>query len=713
MGKLKSQIYNFLVRKNENVQYEYERYVMENIQEHYESHAKHWKILWKLNWHYRIRKNSTPLIFWDRLNETRTSAIKNDNLVQKNGKKNKKRDNLLAYVDGTESEAFKRTYVHHIVKRYLKYDVVSFDAFDTLILRPFAKPTDLFFLLEDLLEQRDFHKIRIECESKARERAMVIRGNREVTIEDIYYEIERVTGIKKEEGVRTEFELEKKLCFANPYMKRVLDILKSYGKEIYVISDMYYPKKMMVELMEACGLNDFKDVIVSCDYNCNKNEQGMLYKIFVKQLRGKSVIHVGDNWRADIVMAKKYGLQTHYYKGVNAVGEQYRADGMSELIGSGYAGIVNARLHCGLKRYPIYYEYGYVYGGIYVLGFCNYILNYARANQIDKILFLARDGDVYSKVFKKINSDINYEYAYWSRMANAVSTISQDRYSFINRLLDGKVANNISITISALLKSSGLESLLVYLKNYRVNQNEFLSKNNALILQNMLLDHYDEIAEIYAKKESKLRDYYRKVVGDAKRIAIVDVGWTGSNVEGLSKKLTKDWKICDYAIGILAASNGWNKNITTAYDQNATIQPYLFSRSYNRAEFDSFVLSNNHLGTTLFEIFTQSPTPSFKEIGENDEIKFDVPEVENYQMIKEIHKGILDFAKEYMQLFGEYPIMMNISGYDAYMPFRKVFRDLAYFKKYFSNMAFSVSMFSDKETQSMETIGNIMSNKRI
>ena len=46
----KDKIYNLLVRKNVNVQYEYERYVMENIKEHYESHFKHWIILFKLKW---------------------------------------------------------------------------------------------------------------------------------------------------------------------------------------------------------------------------------------------------------------------------------------------------------------------------------------------------------------------------------------------------------------------------------------------------------------------------------------------------------------------------------------------------------------------------------------------------------------------------------------------------------------------------------------
>lgn len=43
---------------------------------------------------------------------------------------------------------------------------------------------------------------------------------------------------------------------------------------------------------------------------------------------------------------------------------------MSAVTGSMYAGLVNIRLHCGLKSYTAFYEYGYVYGGLLALGYC-------------------------------------------------------------------------------------------------------------------------------------------------------------------------------------------------------------------------------------------------------------------------------------------------------------------------------------------------------
>ena len=55
-------MYNFFVRRNEHIRREYERYVQEHVNEHYENRWKHWKILGQLNWHYRIRKKRTPML---------------------------------------------------------------------------------------------------------------------------------------------------------------------------------------------------------------------------------------------------------------------------------------------------------------------------------------------------------------------------------------------------------------------------------------------------------------------------------------------------------------------------------------------------------------------------------------------------------------------------------------------------------------------------
>ena len=69
------------------------------------------------------------------------------------------------------------------------YDVISFDIFDTLLLRPFANPTDLFYIIGKRLDMPEFHKLRIEAEKRAREIAIAETGSREITIYNIYAQI--------------------------------------------------------------------------------------------------------------------------------------------------------------------------------------------------------------------------------------------------------------------------------------------------------------------------------------------------------------------------------------------------------------------------------------------------------------------------------------------------------------------------------------------
>lgn len=47
-------------------------------------------------------------------------------------------------------------------------DVVSFDIFDTLLLRPYARPTDLFLHLEKLYNKPNFAIARMRAEEYAR-----------------------------------------------------------------------------------------------------------------------------------------------------------------------------------------------------------------------------------------------------------------------------------------------------------------------------------------------------------------------------------------------------------------------------------------------------------------------------------------------------------------------------------------------------------------
>ena len=74
--------------------------------------------------------------------------------------------------DVSESSKSQRETPEELAKRLAQYDVISFDVFDTLILRPFSLPTDLFFIIGDRLGYPDFERIRRKMEEAARKKAL-------------------------------------------------------------------------------------------------------------------------------------------------------------------------------------------------------------------------------------------------------------------------------------------------------------------------------------------------------------------------------------------------------------------------------------------------------------------------------------------------------------------------------------------------------------
>lgn len=683
MSKIKDIFYNCIVRKNVLVKDEYERYVIEHIDEHNKKRFLHWKILCKLIIHYRFKKNTTPLLY---SNKQSLQVCSPRSISKKNIK--------LPYLEGPESKLYNNKEAHYIAKDFLQYDVISFDIFDTLIFRPFAKPEDLFYIIGEKLNIDGFRKIRMNAEAEAREYALETKGNREVTIYDIYRIVNIYTGIDIEVGVQTELQIEVDLCFANPQMKRVFNLLKHQGKRIVLTSDMYLSSNMIKRLLDKCGIYGYERIFVSCEYQCSKRTGGLYKNVQEYVGEGTTLIHIGDNHETDFVKPKEYGIVSAFYKNVNKGGNMYRADGMSELIGSAYAGIVNAQLHNGIKKYSSYYEYGFVYGGLYIFGFCNWINEFVKQNNVDKIIFLSRDGNIYKKVYDSFFGDIQSEYVHWSRVANMKYAIdaSYGKNYFMTRAVDDRVNEELQkkpLTISQLLQILHLSELEIYLDEDNLTPDMLIVKEISKLIKLFLHRHWDKIRGIYSKEEKVVKYMISQKIGGAKKVAIIDVGWNGSGPLGLKYLIENKWNLGCKVECLLAGSKVADHVANINRLENRDLHTYLFSRILNRDNYDIHRDSNKGLNSSFFEIFTQACEPSFCSITESGEFVFELPEIENYKMIVEIHSGIYDFCKIYHDTFLKYPYLYNISGYDAYRPFRMVVRDTKLIKNTMGDFVFA------------------------
>ena len=193
-----------------------------------------------------------------------------------------------------------------------QYDVISFDIFDTLLFRKVPRPTDVFSLVEKSMGIPKFAQARIQAEHAARQKMQHLFSTTEVQLQDFYTELMPLYGARCTELQRKEIQTEFECCYANPVMAALVRKLQDMGKTIIAVSDMYLPQKLIVQLLENCGFTQFDQVYVSCEYRVGKAD-GRLFQIVCKQHPNKSIVHIGDNFRSDVIGAKRGKITGLHY----------------------------------------------------------------------------------------------------------------------------------------------------------------------------------------------------------------------------------------------------------------------------------------------------------------------------------------------------------------------------------------------------------------
>ena len=334
----------------------------------------------------------------------------------------------------------------------------------------------------------------------------------------------------------------------------------------------------------------------------------MVKDTYAKALR---IVHIGDNEYSDVKKAKEAGLSAYIYPNVNAAGKPARAYDMSPLIGGAYRGVVNARLYTGLKKYPPEYEYGYIYGGILVLGYCSFIREYCRTHGVDKILFLSRDGDIIKQAYDFLYPGENTEYMYISRSVVTKLMRKRTRYDFLLRFADKLI--NQGLSIADVLGKMGLESVIkLFGKKAGIRPEDVLTDKNLDVFKAMLIKNYKLVDKALAGFDEAAKAYYTSCLAGVKKAAVVDIGWAGSAAVSLSVLAKTDWGLETEIIGLVAGTNTLHNSEPDAAEeflQSGRLVPYVFSQSLNR---DIMKKHDPNKGYNVFwELLFSSPTPQF------------------------------------------------------------------------------------------------------
>lgn len=525
----------------------------------------------------------------------------------------------------------------------VKYQYVSFDIFDTLIKRITEKPHDVFSIVQNMYLARyggkkaidDFPDLRITAERTARN-----RKHGEITLEEIYdvigeYANKETADVYK----KLETEVEKKVCVQFQPIKKIFDFCKSQGKQVYITSDMYLPREIIESILQNNGYYGYKRLFLSCESG-NKKADGTLYEEIIncEGIKPKEILHIGDNIKSDVIMARKKGIHAFQIKSSK---EKY-----PYMLDMAHSGNMLYRFIEYTNPYDsIFEDVGYGFFGPLLYGFITWIKEEAHTNKYDRVFFLSRDGFIMQKAYEKIReeNDPRSQYFYASRRALQVAAIHLNpEYEYVmSHMFVPRTVN-----VKWLVKRWGLELENVKERIDDYSQNEEFQ--GAGILDNKRVKNlYDRLKEeiiINSKKEYKaFCDYIdqNKFNGN---IAIVDIGWYGNMQNSLMEMLRhveRDIHLTGYYLGIVPESK---------YHEQYSMHGFIFEKNKN----ENLYVQLKYMASML-ELFFMAPHGSAKRyVMKNDKATVELADFEfegtdTYQKMAKLQDAALEFLNKYRE----------------------------------------------------------------
>lgn len=453
-------------------------------------------------------------------------------------------------------------------------DVISFDIFDTLILRPFFRPTDLFYMLGNdfnetmsIKSYTEFAALRTQAERRCRAAKSTLSPNvEEITLDEIYNQMHSDYGFpteKLDSIKQKELEKEIKYCYARKTGKYLYDLAIDSGKKVIFTSDMYLPESFVREILTANGYTTGELFLSSTHMVCKSTKN--LYKYIRKcfNLSPKKFLHIGDNWESDVKNAIACGWNALHLPKTT---DQFAPTLQKILTNAGkpvdmnntfYNGFVSIRCMYALIANKLYdnpfiqhsdnsdydanaFQIGYAALGPYLYSITDWILKNAKEKKKNCIQYVARDGYlpmIAHTIFEKYYDELPQKnYLYISRKALLLTDIYtlEDLYS---------VQNKLSIYTHSPQKI--VRMFLPYLKCSETIIKEKLHMTDAMYLKNFcgvddftktiyLIGDFIDFSKLDEYRDH-LRTYFNSLLSP--RSILFDLGYSGRAESSLTKLL--------------------------------------------------------------------------------------------------------------------------------------------------------------------------------
>ena len=487
-----------------------------------------------------------------------------------------------------------------MIRRIEEYDYISFDVFDTLLLRPYARPTDLFRHMERNENVPGFADARISAERRAR-----TKENPEVTLSEIYHMIRpEFAGL-----MRKEMEYEAQVLQPNPEMKRVFDLSVRKGKRVVLLSDMYLPSGFIADILSSRGFSGYEKLYVSNDDGKSKCFGDMFRKALEDLgIPPSELLHIGDDERSDGSTPSAMGIATERYEKVI---ERYLREHKRErrfylkkrdldrsvIVGTDALNWISRN-----DNNNYWHNLGYRYGGPVLTAFASFIDDNVKDKE-GTILFVARDGYGPMRAYNILYGDVKNRYVYAARIFNILLGLNgRDYPGYEERIVDHF-------------------SELGYLKSVGGDKKRFFSENRELF------------GELMSKELTAYGEYLRDGVKEG-TVYVVD-----ATTQKFSSQRLFESALGRNTVGLYYTMLSRND----VRDNRSFIEYRRVPLAYTRVDIPEFLMSSAEPPVSGMA----DGRPFFSE---------DVPEEERFRLsiINSVIEGEDEYARYVKSIFGEF-----------------------------------------------------------
>lgn len=520
---------------------------------------------------------------------------------------------------------------------------VSFDVFDTLILRLTARAEDVFRIMEHITGIYGFAEQREKLQTQCSIMVEQTRHEPHATFDDIYEYMEKnaeldLKGYTWSQLKSLELETEKNVIVSNEPMLEVFNYAKSLGKRVIAVSDMYLGKKEVMPILENCGYTGFDNVYFSADVKKTK------YRMDIFELVARSenvlpenILHIGDNKEHDVENAVKCGFSAQLYEG-------NRNKALMPLYRS-----VSTGVSCCLenKDNSFWYMLGAKVGGPLYCGLIDKVKERIEEVKPDKMFFLARDG---YNLYEVLNAggliDIESEYLYASRRSMllcGMNKLDDEAKAVLPPYTNGQTVKEILdyLDLSSIDESAVQKCGFADFEAKINTEDDFDKFKNILVLEE----------KKFFKKADEERKCFEKYLNKTGFLdcnsLVFDCGWNGSSQYLLDRALS----LMDY--------KGENSFIYAGLMNSDKCKRQLNGKKFKAILFD--MNKNNMLykrlerSIVLLELFFGAPHGSVWKYDDSEK-GFEEESIEKeYAYKSEILRGITDFVKT------AYPLMKKLN----------------------------------------------------